>query len=523
MPTCIAEAQAAAPATSTSVCSSRLNTATFTTLSQRAATSSDVAARSVRPDGGPSTPDFSATPDGTEGRPKPSRTEICDCCQCRANTLGPVFLRRPCSIGRACLHASLMMIMPNGRQCAVPLEAHEVGSRCTAGDRVTHQMASSCAWRLARYKGDTVAAPKAHDRPPCHLLLYLARFNRHLHIGPTLTMRFMLATGALFALASMLVSADDAMPLPNYTPKDVPIASTFYWFSSVEVGVCYSPVARVAGIKGAIHCTHQGNYDVDNNTWTLPQTCVALKPLGSELSTAVRDSCKNAKGTFNVIKPASANAAGTQAANAISKNGAGAGGDAGDGAGAGAGADPSSDGSAPDSNDKEDKGFLDPRPLAGDATPAFSLSLWTGRFSRRSWLASASSLHSPRRPQRQPRGAGHDEAAVQHLLKYSLYTRLASTPSHTHPTPPHHQQAPPHLPLVAIHPKMAARKAYIIGVGMTAFTKPRRPRLPHPRPRGQCQGAHRRRPHLRRHPVRRRRATSTATPPAASASCTSSA
>ncbi|ETS63206.1 hypothetical protein PaG_02989 [Moesziomyces aphidis] len=175
---------------------------------------------------------------------------------------------------------------------------------------------------------------------------------RHLHIGPTLTMRFMLATGALFALASMLVSADDAMPLPNYTPRDEPIASTFYWFSSVEVGVCYSPVARVAGIKGAIHCTHQGNYDVDNNTWTLPQTCVALKPLGSELSTAVRDSCKNAKGTFNVIKPASANAAGTQAANAISKNGAGA------GAGGDAGADPSSDGSAPDSNDKEDKGFL---------------------------------------------------------------------------------------------------------------------------------------------------------------------
>ncbi|GAK63851.1 uncharacterized protein PAN0_003d2060 [Moesziomyces antarcticus] len=175
-------------------------------------------------------------------------------------------------------------------------------------------------------------------------------------------MRSMLAASALFALASMLVSAQDAMPLPNYTVKDVPIASTFYWFSSVEVGVCYSPVARAAGIKGAIHCTHQGSYDVDNNTWTLPQTCVALKPLGTELSTAVRDSCKNAKGTFNVIKPASANAAGTQAANAISKNGAGAGagagGDASAGAGAGAGADTSSDGSAPESNDKEDKGFL---------------------------------------------------------------------------------------------------------------------------------------------------------------------
>lgn len=141
-------------------------------------------------------------------------------------------------------------------------------------------------------------------------------------------MKLTLATSLLFSLASLLaISVNrvqaDAMPLPDYTVKDYPLAATFYWFSSVEVGVCYSPKARVASIKGALHCTHQENYDLENNTWTLPQTCVALKPLGEPLSNAVRDSCANAKGTFNIIQPASDNADGSQAYDAIKNKSAG--------------------------------------------------------------------------------------------------------------------------------------------------------------------------------------------------------
>ncbi|SPO23525.1 uncharacterized protein UTRI_02204 [Ustilago trichophora] len=144
----------------------------------------------------------------------------------------------------------------------------------------------------------------------------------------------------LLSLASFLVlcfdhvSADigGAVGAPDFKVSSHPVASTFYWFSSVEVGVCFGPEARVGSIKGAIHCTHQGNYDIDNNTWTLPQTCVALKPLGGPLSTAVRDSCANAKGVFNIITPAAANTEGGQAYNAIKSPG-GAGGDGGDGDG----------------------------------------------------------------------------------------------------------------------------------------------------------------------------------------------
>ncbi|KAJ1028388.1 hypothetical protein NDA16_001555 [Ustilago loliicola] len=164
-------------------------------------------------------------------------------------------------------------------------------------------------------------------------------------------MRITLTTCSLFSLASLLtISMDrvqaDAIPLPDYTIKDYPLAATFYWFSSVEVGVCYSPKARVASIKGALHCTHQGNYDLENNTWTLPQTCVALKPLGEPLSNAVRDSCANAKGAFNIIEPADTNADGSQAYDAIKNKGAGG----------------SSDGATSDSDDdggkKKDGGLL---------------------------------------------------------------------------------------------------------------------------------------------------------------------
>ncbi|SJX62098.1 uncharacterized protein SRS1_12947 [Sporisorium reilianum f. sp. reilianum] len=156
-------------------------------------------------------------------------------------------------------------------------------------------------------------------------------------------------------LTTPCIRADDAngaMQLPDFTPTKFPIASTFYWYSSVEVGVCYAPQARVASIKGAIHCTHQENYDLDNNSWTLPQSCVALKPLGTPLSNAVHQSCVNAKGTWNVIKPAASNAGGGQAYNTIQSKGAG-------GAG-GAGAD-----SAPDSNDQEDAGKKDGGLLGG--------------------------------------------------------------------------------------------------------------------------------------------------------------
>ncbi len=142
------------------------------------------------------------------------------------------------------------------------------------------------------------------------------------------TARF-IAVAPLLLTATHTVSAG-AVPVPDYSVHPLPIASSFYWFSSVEVGVCYSPQARVASIKGALHCTHQERYDIDNNTWQLPQTCVALKPLGGPLSSAVRDSCANAKGTFNVITPASSNQEGGQAYDAIQQKGGAGGGGAGD-------------------------------------------------------------------------------------------------------------------------------------------------------------------------------------------------
>ncbi|KAJ9477923.1 hypothetical protein PHBOTO_001494 [Pseudozyma hubeiensis] len=151
--------------------------------------------------------------------------------------------------------------------------------------------------------------------------------------------------------APLRVTADSsgAITLPDYSTKPLPLASTYYWFSSVEVGVCYNPSARIGSIDGALHCTHQEKYDIDNNTWTLPQTCVALKPLGGPLSSAVRDSCKNAKGTFNVIKPAAGNGDGGQAYDAIQRQGEGAG-----GGGAGSGSGSGDSDPAPDSNDQED-------------------------------------------------------------------------------------------------------------------------------------------------------------------------
>ncbi len=121
---------------------------------------------------------------------------------------------------------------------------------------------------------------------------------------------------ALFTLASLLanvVHLANAQVMPDFKPSNYPVASTIYWFSSVEMGVCFQPAARVASVKGALHCNYQENYDLDNNTWTLPQTCVALVPIGSSLSTAVRDSCANAKGTFDLITPAEKNIQGSKA------------------------------------------------------------------------------------------------------------------------------------------------------------------------------------------------------------------
>ncbi|TKY87401.1 hypothetical protein EX895_004078 [Sporisorium graminicola] len=146
------------------------------------------------------------------------------------------------------------------------------------------------------------------------------------------------------------VKAIDGIPTPDFTPAQFPLASTFYWYSSVEVGVCYSPQTRVASVKSAIHCTHQENYDVDNNSWTLPQSCHALKPLGTPLSNAVHQSCVNAKGTWNAIKPAATNTNGGQAYDTIQSKGTAGASDAGGFGGAGADASEA----APDSNEQED-------------------------------------------------------------------------------------------------------------------------------------------------------------------------
>lgn len=123
------------------------------------------------------------------------------------------------------------------------------------------------------------------------------------------------ALSITLGLASVGGSA--VVPLPNYSGVNPPVASTFFWFSSVEVGVCYAPHNRLPSVKGSIHCTHQEDYDVVNNTWELPQTCVALRPLGSPLNSAIIDTCTSAGGTFNTIKPAAANSDGTSAVSAI--------------------------------------------------------------------------------------------------------------------------------------------------------------------------------------------------------------
>nr|AEK86681.1 Pep1 [Ustilago maydis]AEK86682.1 Pep1 [Ustilago maydis]AEK86688.1 Pep1 [Ustilago maydis]AEK86689.1 Pep1 [Ustilago maydis]AEK86693.1 Pep1 [Ustilago maydis] len=167
----------------------------------------------------------------------------------------------------------------------------------------------------------------------------------------TLVQATLLSLALVLLGSTVPVHADaaGAVPLPNFKVDPQPLASTFYWFSSVEVGVCYNPQARVGSTKGALHCTHQENYDRDNNSYTLPQTCVALKPLGKAFSSNVRDSCTNAKGIFNVIVPASSNALGSQAYDAVqAKGGTG-------GAGTG-GTGTDDDTSAPDSNDQEKKG-----------------------------------------------------------------------------------------------------------------------------------------------------------------------
>ncbi|CDS82441.1 uncharacterized protein SPSC_03260 [Sporisorium scitamineum] len=166
----------------------------------------------------------------------------------------------------------------------------------------------------------------------------------------TLTQAILLALAFVLTFTTPSAKASDAIPLPDFKLVQFPMASTFYWYSSVELGVCYSPQARVASVKGALHCTHQEKYDLDNNSWTLPQSCVALKPLGVPLSNAVRQSCVNAKGTFNTIQPAASNTNGGQAYDTIQSKGAG-----------GAGAS----GSQPDSNDQEDGGKQDGGMLSG--------------------------------------------------------------------------------------------------------------------------------------------------------------
>lgn len=124
---------------------------------------------------------------------------------------------------------------------------------------------------------------------------------------------------AMLAFTSGLagVQGSAVVPLPTYSGVNPAVASTFFWFSSVEVGVCYAPHNRLPSVKGSMHCTHQEDYDVVNNTWELPQTCVALRPLGSPLNSAIIDTCTSAGGTFNTIKPAAANSDGTSAVSAI--------------------------------------------------------------------------------------------------------------------------------------------------------------------------------------------------------------
>lgn len=113
------------------------------------------------------------------------------------------------------------------------------------------------------------------------------------------------------------VEGSASVPLPNYTGVHPAVASTFFWFSSVEVGVCYAPNHRLSSVKDSLHCTHQEDYDVVNNTWELPQTCVALQPLGSPLNSAIIDTCTSAGGIFNSIKPAPANTDANSAVSAI--------------------------------------------------------------------------------------------------------------------------------------------------------------------------------------------------------------
>ena len=179
----------------------------------------------------------------------------------------------------------------------------------------------------------------------------------------TLLHVILISLGSILLTQTNTVKADvttDALHLPDYKGNEPMLASTFYWYSSVEIGVCYNPKGRVGSIKGAIHCNAQGTYDKDNNSWTLPQTCVALQPLGGPLSSAVKDSCKNAGGVWNSIQPAASNTNGAQAESTIKQGAGGAGAGAGAGGGAG-GADAGGDAGAQGSEgggEKKGGGFL---------------------------------------------------------------------------------------------------------------------------------------------------------------------
>ncbi|PWZ00929.1 hypothetical protein BCV70DRAFT_199298 [Testicularia cyperi] len=131
------------------------------------------------------------------------------------------------------------------------------------------------------------------------------------------TLLFPALLSLVFCGPSPVRTDTNAVPMPDYTPSNLPVASTFFWFSSVEVGVCYQPKGRLTSVKGAIHCSHQGDFDELNNTYALPQTCVALQPIGGPLSTAILTGCSDAGGTFNKIAPAPTNQDGQQGAMAI--------------------------------------------------------------------------------------------------------------------------------------------------------------------------------------------------------------
>ncbi|EPQ30232.1 uncharacterized protein PFL1_02348 [Pseudozyma flocculosa PF-1] len=84
-------------------------------------------------------------------------------------------------------------------------------------------------------------------------------------------------------------------------PPGIPTAITLFWFNNLEVGICYDMMRRVVSDPDSFDCNAQGDYDRDNNTYALPQTCIALIPKSEALLYRITQACQQTNGKFDTL------------------------------------------------------------------------------------------------------------------------------------------------------------------------------------------------------------------------------